>query len=173
MDLIKCPDCGEYYSPSYHRCPFCEENEGDPNGENPAPKRRITSRQKAQSARGAMILAMLLVLALFGWYLFSDKLAGRGGIAEPEQTGTAENEPSVPASNPDATDDPFFEPGASETAEPDANENADVSNAKLSSADFTLSSAGEAYTIKLSGTEAADRQIKALCLPDNRRIPSY
>ena len=27
MDLLKCPRCGEEYSPSYRRCPFCEEGD--------------------------------------------------------------------------------------------------------------------------------------------------
>ena len=27
MDLIKCPVCGEKYSSSYRRCPFCEEED--------------------------------------------------------------------------------------------------------------------------------------------------
>ena len=27
MNLLKCPRCGEEYSPSYRRCPFCEEGD--------------------------------------------------------------------------------------------------------------------------------------------------
>ena len=89
MELIKCPICQEEYHPSYKSCPFCEEA-----GEAPARKpvkRHITTRQKAQSARGGIILVLTLVLALFGWYLF-------GGKAPEGETAPVE--PAVETVNP-------------------------------------------------------------------------
>lgn len=144
MDLIKCPICGEEYSPSYLRCPFCEE-EMKPR----KTKRRLTSRKQAQSARGAMIAVLIVVLALLGWYLFG----GKKPAGDDAQTDTETTQPSVPASNTD----PFYEAADPEDGtgqdEPPA-EDVDVSNAKLNKSDFTLGYAGEKYTIRLSGTEA-------------------
>ncbi len=144
MDLIKCPICGEEYSPSYLRCPFCEE-EMKPR----KTKRRLTSRKQAQSARGAMIAVLIVVLALLGWYLFG----GKKPSGDDAQTDTETTQPSVPASNTD----PFYEAADPEDGtgqdEPPA-EDVDVSNAKLNKSDFTLGYAGEKYTIRLSGTEA-------------------
>ena len=177
MDLIRCPQCGEQYSSSYPRCPFCEEE--DDSGSRRLkyrPKRHIADRQKAQSARGGLIVVLVAVLALLSWYLFGDNIArgdktGEAKDPPPPQSG----EPAVPSSNPNASD-PFFEasgggeddpPGPNdpsgagedvpgiEPPQPPANENVDVSGARLNRDDFTLGYEGEKFTIKLSGTEAA------------------
>ena len=111
MDLIRCPQCGEQYSSSYPRCPFCEE-EGDSGSRRIKykPKRRIANRQKAQSARGGLIIVLIAVLALLSWYLFGDSIARRGGEDEEPNAPSSQDEqqPSVPANNPNASD-PFFE----------------------------------------------------------------
>ena len=59
MDMIKCPECGELYSSSYKRCPFCEEDGDSPRMIAYRPRRHIAARSKAQSARGAMIVVLL------------------------------------------------------------------------------------------------------------------
>ena len=176
MDLITCPQCGEQYSSSYPRCPFCEE-EGDSGSRRLIkyrPKRHIADRQKAQSARGGLIVVLIAVLALLSWYLFGDSIAGRGKTEGEDETPTTQvGQPSVPASNPNASD-PFFEPSSGDENPPDTNaspstgegnqtaepqppvvENVDVSGAALNRGDFTLGYEGEKFTIKLSGTEAA------------------
>lgn len=50
MDLIKCPDCGEMFSSSYPRCPFCEEDA--PRRIGFTPTRHIADR-KRHSPRAA------------------------------------------------------------------------------------------------------------------------
>lgn len=180
MDLIKCPECGEMFSSSYPRCPFCEEDGASSRKIKYTPRRRIADKQKALSARGGLIVVLVLVLALLGWYLFGGK--------KPEQpvSGTDKppvntDQPAIPASNP-AANDPFYEPDASapadgetggETdttggegadaqaaveptpvAQPVEDENVDVSNAKLNHTDVTLGYEGEKFTLKLTGTEA-------------------
>lgn len=90
MELIKCPFCGEEYSPSYRSCPFCEEGDNRPARKHTA-KRHITTRKKAQSARGGMIVVLVLVLALLGWYLFGDNLP---------RNDVVKDEPAVEASRP-------------------------------------------------------------------------
>ena len=72
MDLIKCPLCGEMYSSTYPRCPFCEEE--DKTEQNTEQMYQGGDQKKALSARGGMILAVLLVLLLLSWYLFGDAI---------------------------------------------------------------------------------------------------
>ncbi len=170
MDLIKCPECGEMYSASYPRCPFCEEDGDSSRKIKYKPRRRIANKQKAQSARGGIIAVLVLVLALMSFYLFGDKFLHPGETpVEPSEV----TEPAIPASNTTdnsgkESDDPFFDPnsGASENGGSDVpdvpavpetpveDENVDVSNAKLNREDFTLSGVGDSWTLKLSGTEA-------------------
>ena len=97
MELIKCPFCGNVYSPSYKNCPFCEEDEGQP-VKRRAAKRHITTRQKTQSARGGMIVVLVLVLMLFSWYLFGGKTPE--GEKAPASTTTETTKPAQSA--PDA-----------------------------------------------------------------------
>ena len=180
MDLIRCPICGEEYSASYPRCPFCEEDD-TPRRPRRAPKRRIADKRKAQSARGGLIVVLVLVLALLGWYLFGDNIIHRGETTQDDTPQTTtdttpkDDEPSVPASNPNTqpaipgssggetdsqtgggsgettTPEPTTDP---EPAKPPVTSGADVSNATLNRSDFTLSYAGEKFTIKVSGTNA-------------------
>ena len=172
MDLIRCPECGELYSPSYPRCPFCEEDGENAGKVTHKPKRHLAGKQVGQSARGGLIVVLVLVLALLGWYLFGDNIIHRADNIE-KKTETVEPAPGesgqddVPAINPstalpdeepavDTTEPTAPEQTTVEPAEPvqPAVENVDVSNAKLNRTDFTLSYAGEKFTIKLSGTEA-------------------
>ena len=172
MDLIKCPVCGEMYSSSYPHCPFCEEDGDSGRKVKYKPKRRIANRQKALSARGGMVVVLVLVLALLSWYLFGDNIIHRGEQPTPEQedphSGT---EQAVPAGPSKLTDDPEPSGGGEnvtdpvqttdpvtvtdpEPVTPPVDTNVDVSGAKLNRDDFTLSYAGEKFTIKLSGTTA-------------------
>ena len=58
MDLLKCPRCGEEYSPSYRRCPFCEEGDHPRkikyNSSKQSGGRRVSDKKQTQSVRGAM-----------------------------------------------------------------------------------------------------------------------
>lgn len=101
MDLIKCPVCGELYSPSYRRCPFCQELKGG------RPRRgghRASDKKQTHSARGALIVILLLVLGLLSWYLFGDALLSLfdGGAETPP---IEEQLPELPNN-----DDLFFDP---------------------------------------------------------------
>ena len=166
MDLIKCPDCGELYSSSYPRCPFCEEDGAAPRKISLAPKRHIANKQKSQSARGGLIVVLILVLALLSWYLFGDSIIRRSDVEEPasDTRDTEAVEPNVPASsvgavkNGEPVPDNGGESSGASTAEPviepPTEENVDVSNAKLNRADFTLSGVGDSFQVKVSGTEA-------------------
>lgn len=168
MDIVKCPRCGEEYSSSYRRCPFCEEEDRPRKVKNKMRSgHRVTEKKKTYSGRSALIIILLLVLALLTWVLFGEKIVAR--FAKPE-----EQEPPVSDITPsgDVIDDPFYDPSVGDgtgdgtgVTDPDAVEppsvdapsvdaNPDVANAKLSSEDFTLS-VGESTQLKVTGTDAA------------------
>ena len=54
MDLLKCPRCGEEYSPSYRRCPFCEEGDHPRkikyNSSKQSGGRRVSDKKQTQSS---------------------------------------------------------------------------------------------------------------------------
>lgn len=175
MNLIRCPLCGEEYSPSYKTCPFCEEEGESTRRTRRAPRNRrhITTRRAAQSARGGLIAVLIVVLALLGWYIFGGKKPERPAAKPDAEQADATREPSSAADAGDASkasDDPFYDPNLGEAdaahadeqpaetpEEPPVDENVDVSGAALNRTDFTLSRAGETYRLKLSGTEATPR----------------
>ena len=53
MNLLKCPRCGEEYSPSYRRCPFCEEGDHPRkikyNSSKQSGGRRVSDKKQTQS----------------------------------------------------------------------------------------------------------------------------
>ena len=77
MSLIKCEKCGELYSDSYRKCPFCVEDE-----------RYYQSNEKRRKHRGGIgqkrsgvwvpLLSIVLVVLLGGgaWYFFGDNIRG-------------------------------------------------------------------------------------------------
>ena len=159
MDFEKCPRCGEEYSSSYRRCPFCEEEDRPRKVKNKMKSgRRVTEKKKTYSGRGALIIILLLVLALLTWVLFGDKIVAR--FAKPDEPEYPVEDVTPPT---EVNDDPFYDPsvgdgtgdGIDPGAEPPAvSENTDVSNAELSSEDFTLL-VGENTQLKVTGTDAS------------------
>lgn len=166
MDIVKCPRCGEKYSESYRRCPFCEEEDHPHKVKNKMRSgHRVTEKKKTYSGRSALIIILLLVLALLTWMLFGEKIVAH--FAKPKE---AEHpvEDVIPSTA--VTDDPFYDPNVgdgigdgTDAADPNAveppivdappaGENTDLSNAKLSSEDFTLK-VGESTQLSVKGTD--------------------
>ena len=81
MDLLKCPRCGEEYSPSYRRCPFCEEGDHPRkikyNSSKQSGGRRVSDKKQTQSVRGAMAAVLVVVLLLLSWSLFGEKIVAK------------------------------------------------------------------------------------------------
>lgn len=155
MDLIKCDKCGEMYSPSYRRCPFCEEDE-HPRRAKPRTSRGTSTKKHAQSARGGLIVALSIVLLILSWYFFGDKLIERIRPEQPSVEPDPTEEVTAPERDPS---DPFFDPNAEPGTEPGdevptPDPDVDVSNAKLNRTDFTLSGKGATFQMEVSGTEA-------------------
>lgn len=64
MSLIKCNKCGEVYSDSYKKCPFCVEDEEYYNGKvKKRGHRQMEKRKKAPSVVGPVLVLAVLVLA--------------------------------------------------------------------------------------------------------------
>lgn len=97
MDLIKCPRCGEEFSPSYRKCPFCEEGDHPRRrvkygGGKKSGGRRVSDRKRTQSAGGAVTAVLVVVLMLLSWSLFGDRIVakiGGSGTNDTEQTDDA------------------------------------------------------------------------------------
>ena len=104
MDLLKCPRCGEEYSPSYRRCPFCEEGDHPRkikyNSSKQSGGRRVSDKKQTQSVRGAMAAVLVVVLLLLSWSLFGDKIVAKITPADDSNTNT--DDPN--ANNGDTTD---------------------------------------------------------------------
>lgn len=85
MDLIKCPRCGEEYSPSYRRCPFCEEGDHPRRVKYNAGKggRRAGGTRQTHSARGAFAAVLVVVVLLLSCSLFGDKIIAHVGGDKP------------------------------------------------------------------------------------------
>ena len=63
MSLIKCNKCGEVYSDSYKKCPFCVEDEEYYNGKvKKRGHRQMEKRKKAPSVVGPVLVLAVLVL---------------------------------------------------------------------------------------------------------------
>lgn len=108
MDLIKCPRCGEEFSPSYRKCPFCEEGDhprrAKYNGSKPT-GRRVTGKKQTYSARGAMAGVLVVVLVLLGWALFGDRLISNRADDDRNSPNTEQNDTNLPVnSGENATD---------------------------------------------------------------------
>lgn len=86
MELLKCPRCGEEYSPSYRRCPFCEEGDHPRRVKYNGGKggRRAGGTKQTHSARGAFAAVLVVVLVLLSWSLFGDKIVANIGGSKPD-----------------------------------------------------------------------------------------
>ena len=108
MDLIKCPVCGEKYSSSYRRCPFCEEEDRP---RKVSGKRRgghhVAERKHTHSARGSLIAVLLVVLAVFSWYLFGGKFMEK--IQEDRANDVENVDPAPVDPTPDEPTPPVVE----------------------------------------------------------------
>ena len=141
MDLIKCPRCGEMYSASYRTCPFCEEERVEKT-KKAATRRsghRVSEKKRTYSARGPIILVLLLVLLILSWYLFGEGLTNklRGEADEPDgpqQDITDPNDPVDPIepTDPDEPTPPVVDdPEPDEPGQDDPPESVDPANLSM------------------------------------------
>lgn len=105
MSLIKCNKCGEVYSDSYKKCPFCVEDEEYYNGKvKKRGHRQMEKRKKAPSVVGpVLVLAVLVLAGILVWAFAGDTVRGWfGGDKQLEDVdpGTTQNQPvNTPVDN--------------------------------------------------------------------------
>jgi len=107
VDLIHCDNCGEDYSPSYKRCPFCDERPGRGGGSG----KRVSNTRGGGYGRpvnpvqiaGLVISLVLIASALFIVFRFIAPIFG-GGKKPPAGSGsdvsTSQSNPSGSTSQP-------------------------------------------------------------------------
>lgn len=107
MDLIKCPCCGEMYSPSYRSCPFCEEEERPRRAAARRSGRHVSEKKRTHSARGPIAAVLLVVLVIFSWYLFGGSVMEklRADDAPPAADSDVQTPATPDVSTPDGTGD--------------------------------------------------------------------
>lgn len=98
MSLIKCNKCGEVYSDSYKKCPFCVEDEEYYNGKvKKRGHRQMEKRKKAPSVVGpVLVLAVLVLAGILVWAFAGDTVRGWfGGDSQPDDVdpGVTQNQP--------------------------------------------------------------------------------
>lgn len=146
-DMIYCERCGEDYSATYRRCPFCDERPG----------RRIDER--GYSARNPLHLAVLvgtLVIILAAAFIVFTKVAplltNRNPDPIPENPGVEDPvEPGLPGevTDPGITTEPE-QPSVPDVTDPSA---VPAQAVVISRQDITLAP-GETYTLTAAVTPA-------------------
>lgn len=127
--LIHCDNCGEYYSASYRRCPFCDEYEeeyeaSDDRSDSPSARNGGGKRLAQSNRRGGgytrtsplKVISIIISLAviLFAVWIVVTKimpLVQRGNI-DPVDPDTSQAGDPTPGTSPDAADP---DPGTSDT----------------------------------------------------------
>ena len=151
-EMIYCERCGEDYSATYRRCPFCDERPG----------RRIDDRGARSPLQLAVLIVTLIIILAAAFIVFSKVaplLKGPSVSTDPETPGVEQPaEPSTPA-----------EPVVPEIEVPDKTDPAAVpaSAIVLSRTDITLVH-GETYALAatVAPTDTTDTVVWSSDRPD-------
>ena len=155
MDKVTCKRCGEEYSSTYHKCPFCQETAAERRGK-PIYRRgkRLSKKQRMAGAGGVMKLvaaavALCVVLLIF----FGDDLAQLMGIRDGDKEPAGEHTEHVDPSEGQQGGDPIAPDGdggeISGTETPDGGE-VETKPLSLSQSAITIP-AGETARIVAEG----------------------
>ena len=121
MSTNRCPKCGEEYSDTYKKCPFCQEEEAIRQGK-PLRRRggkRLDKRKRSAGAGGVMlIVTAVIIIGVVGFVFFGDQVAGLMGIRTeqnqtddtPDTVQTGQDDTQAPATPDDEGDDISQEP---------------------------------------------------------------
>ena len=142
MGSRHCAKCGEDYSDTYKRCPFCEEEAALRSGHplrRRGGKRLEGGRQSSGGAGGVMLLvAAVVILGVLGYVFFGDRVADAMGIRDTgDAPVSAPGETKIPTAQtpPDQTIEP--PPPSQEPAAP-----VEEGPLALSRADITIAAGG-------------------------------
>ena len=160
MDLLKCPRCGEEYSPSYRRCPFCEEGDHPRKVKYSSGKsgggRRVSDRKQTQSARGAVAAVLVVVLLLLSWSLFGDKIVAKLGPADNGDNPGVQDNVDTPGSDAE-TNDPNTNNG--DAADPNAGDEPNTDD-PANSGDTNTTDPGTTTTPSTPAVDASALSVK-------------
>lgn len=169
MAMKRCPECGEKYSDTYKYCPFCEEEDSIRQGNqirrgSGRGGKRATRRSQPSLLSPILIVVILLLAALLVYLLFGDRIAERLGGGEEPVTPPVENTDPVEPDPGGTEPDPDVDDGVVMPSDPDVTDEPPVSTGMtyekaaalpagltLSSTDFSLFTAGETSTLRVSG----------------------
>jgi hypothetical protein len=147
--LIHCDNCGEEYSSTYRRCPFCDEDNDyeddyeyeDESGEHPSSRpggkrlarsvRRGGGYRKVSPVRVISLLVSLVVILAAAWVVIAKviPLIQRGNIT-PVDPSVSQVAAAPSASQPSAVEDPpVSESPAADNSPAPSDETTDVSDA--------------------------------------------
>ena len=101
-----CPQCGQEYSDTYRKCPFCEEAEAERKGKTLHRRggKRLSKRKRSAGAGGVMLLVMaVVIIGVVSYVFFGEEIASFMGIrTEQNQTDSLDSEDD--AAVPSVTD---------------------------------------------------------------------
>ena len=161
MNLLKCPRCGEEYSPSYRRCPFCEEGDHPRkikyNSSKQSGGRRVSDKKQTQSVRGAMAAVLVVVLLLLSWSLFGDKIVAKITPADDGNTPGVQDDVNTPDDSNTNTDDPNANNG--DTTDPNTGDEPNA-NDPANGSDTTATNPGTTTTPSTPTVDASALSIK-------------
>ncbi len=163
--MKRCPQCGEKYSDTYKRCPFCEEEDAlRDGGRVHRSSRRSTSRSRQPNLLTPTLVVLIVIMAaLLLYLLFGDRFASpkpqeetnppasQGQVVTPQQPEVGGEEtpgqmPEDPVEDPEKPEDP------AETGALDYDRAMKLpAGLTLSTTDFTLRELGESHTISVYG----------------------
>lgn len=150
MSYRVCKTCGEEYSDTYKRCPFCEEEEAIKRGHPPHRHnggKRLEKQRQRQFSGGAggvmMLLTAVIILGVVAYVFLGDQIAETFGIrSDPAQLGFGET---------DGTDQDNPEPDPA----PDDGQQVTSGPLTLSQGAMTIS-AGETALLVVTGADGLD-----------------
>lgn len=93
MSNRQCPKCGEEYSDTYRKCPFCEEEEASRRGK-PLRRhggKRLSKKKRSSGAGGVMLSVMaVVIIGVVGYVYFGEQVASFMGIrsVQPDAVST-------------------------------------------------------------------------------------
>lgn len=160
-DVIHCENCGEDYSVTYKRCPFCDERPAKNGRPRTAGGRRVAGGGRSGRPANPLQVAALvgsLVLIIVAMYIVFTSLAPLFSKGEDDPGGSqADPGASTSQTGPAASSTPSGSQGDISQPEPEPPVTVDVTSLTLDKSDFTLQ-AGESATIQ-AAVVPADAEI--------------
>lgn len=155
MAMKKCPVCGEKYSDTYKRCPFCEEEESLRNSGNHKRKsgHRVSTSKGPSFLSPVLIILIILMAAVMAYLLFGDAIVEKLHLTDvPGIAASSGSETTKSSGNASKNDS--SKSGSSDKTE-STNTDTDTDNLPetlgLSLKDFTMSVGDAPVKITASG----------------------